>query len=419
MSAGYNFIRDTGVISVDSQDLLSDVQSEFVGVFGSNFDLNPAEPQGALIAAETIARTSVMKNNAELANMINPNYSRGPYLDSICAFLGISRGDDIPTVGTGVVITGDADKTIQAGSRVKTINGDVFLTANDVTIPSTRSTTVAVYSQQPGQIPLPVGQLTIIDGTIGWGAAQVTASTQVSLGALSLKDPQLKIARTRRLHRQGIGSVGAVISNLREVKNVTSATAVENNTGATGTVNGVQFTLPSGMFVCVAGAANKQDVANALYAAHSAGCPWDYGPAGQGVRVDSPNGTMVIDPYTKDPYYVKFTTPIMYDAYVYINVRQGTAAASVQAVQNLIIEYAKGQIDGEEGLVVGASVSAFEIAGVVSNNIPGIFVTQCQVAILPAGSAAPIYPTGFGLLQEIKPFEQATISLGAIQVVLS
>lgn len=415
MTAVYDYIIDTGIIVADTSTILADVQGEWVIALGSSLNLAASTPQGTLIANEVIARTAVMKNNADVANLLNPNQSYGVYLDAICSFLGQTRGTNQSTIGVGVTITGNPLTVIAAGSRVETANNDVFVTVGAITIPSGGTTTATLQSQAFGPVALPAGVLTILDGTIGWAAATVTGGTSVVLGTLALQDPQLKNQRTQTLFTQGVGSSGAIYSNVLEVPNVTSAFVVENNTGTVTTVNGVTFTMPNAMWACVAGTATQAAIAQALYNAHGGGCPWDYGTGG--TPVNSPNGVSVIDPYTGLTYNVKYTTPVMYDAYVNITIHQGTSvSAPIPSVQNAILNYAGGEEQGELGLVVGANVSAFEMAGAVARQLPGIYVKNCQVACVPAGSPPPTYPSDYVTEFVLNPFWQAKLQLNNVTV---
>jgi len=416
VTAKYDYIVDTGTISADTESVLEDVQEEWKGSLGQQLNVAASTPQGTMITGEVLARTSVMKNNAELANVINPNLSYGVFLDAVCSFLGIDRGANQSTVARDVQLVGNSQTSIQDGSRVQTPNGDIFVLVGSVTIPLSGSILTTFRSEQFGNIPLPVGPLKIIDGSIGWGAANVTASTVITPGHVALDDSQLKNARNDQLAIQGRGSSAAIKALASAVPNVTSVSVVENNTGVVGTVNGIQFTLPNAVWVCVAGTPTKEDLVAALWQAHQSGCPWDYGAAGNGVPVDAPDGTSVVDPATGLPYRVKYTTPVMFDAYVILDVQQGTSASSpVDAVRNSVLEYAKGEMAGEQGFVVGYSVSAFEIGGAVSRNLPGLYIKKVSVACVPAGSGAPpigSYSTEFVL----QPYQQAQIAAGNIQV---
>lgn len=413
----YTYVIDTGTVVADTSTLLSDVEQEFRLALGANINVAPSTPQGTLIAAETLARTSVMKNNAELANTINPNLSYGTFLDAICALMGIDRGSDQSTVGTGVKITGTAGTVIIDGSRVRTANNDIYSIVGDVTIPISGETTATFKSEAPGPIPLATGLMTIIDGTIGWGTAEVVVTTTVTLGVLALQDPQLKNKRVLQLAKQGVGSSAAIKAAVLGVANVTSVNVVENNTGAAGLVNGIDFTLPNAMWVCVDGTPDEADVAAALYAAHSAGCPWDFGDTGNGTPVNPPDGVVTIDPATGLNYNAKWVTPILYDAYVHTIINQGnTPTSQVPAIQNAIMSFATGQEQGEQGFVIGASVSAFEVAGAVARQLPGLYIRNCAVAVVPAGDPPPVYPGDYVTEFVMPQFGRAVLQINRIVV---
>lgn len=419
MAASYQFIIETGTVVADTSSLLADVQAEYQTALGAAIDTNSATPQGTLMAGETIARASVMKNNSDLANVINPDQSYGVFLDAICAFNGIRRGQNNATDASGVQLVGDGLNTVvvSAGSRVQTAAGDLFVLQADVTITNGKTATGEFLSVAYGNIPFPVGSLTIVDGTIGWGAANCLATTIVTPGTVQLTDPQLKIARNQRLAIQGVGGSGAIAAAVSQVPNVTSVNVIENNTGQfANAVNGITFTLPNAMWFCVAGSASDQQIADAAYAAHQGGCPWDYGAAGQGTPVQSPNGVQVTDPVTGLKYYVKFTRAIKKDTYVRISVRQNSSVSSpVPSVQSAIVNYATGQEQGEPGLIAGASVSAYEMAGAVARQLPGMYIKKCSVAVVPAGSAAP-GDSAFTDEVVLNPWEQGVIQTNNIAV---
>ena len=76
-----------------------------------------------LIAAETLARTEVVNNNAALANQINPNNAGGVFLDAILALTGMQRSSATQTLVTNVTLTGVAGTVISAGTLAATAAG--------------------------------------------------------------------------------------------------------------------------------------------------------------------------------------------------------------------------------------------------------------------------------------------------------
>ncbi len=417
MTAAYTYLLDTGTIGIDTTDLLSDVQTEWKQAFGAALDLDASTPQGTMIAAETTARTSVMKNNSDLANMQNPNLAYGTFLDAICALLGIERGENQSTIASGITLTGDANTVIPINSRIQSPSGDVFMLIAAVTIPAGGSVAGNFKSQEFGYIVVPAGDYTILDGTIGWGGAKVAGGVTVKPGSTQSTDAQLKNKRNEQLSVQGTASTKAILANVLNVADVTSAQVVENNTGAAGLVNGVTFTKPNAIWVCVAGNGIPSEIAAALYAAHNSGCPWDFGAAGNGVPQNPPNGVQTVDPSTGLPYNVLYTTPILFDTYIHIVIHQTPAASpGASAIQQVILNYCQGLLEGEAGLVVGADLSAFEVSGAVARTYPGLYVKDCKVAAVAAGSAAPAYPGGYSTEWVSNQFQQGVQLIGNIAV---
>lgn len=413
--AGYNYIIDTGIITTDTADVLSEVEAEWKASVSQKLNVSSSTPQGTMIGGEAISRTGVIKNNAEMANVINPNYSYGTFLDAVCAFLDVKRGKDTSTIISNVKITGNPNVTIQAGSRVQFASGAIFESTEVTTIAADGTGVMILKSQSYGDIPVQNGLLNIIDGTIGWGTCEITVDSVVAPGSLSLEDNQLKNQRNLRLAQQGSGNVAAIRAAVLAVANVKSCSVVENNTGAPGVINGVTFTLPNAMWVCVSGNPSVEELGAALLKSHQGGCPWDFGDA-SGVPFMPPQGLPVIEPATGLGYFVKYTKPTMFDTYVIVDVKTGTSAASpVQAVQNAVLNYSDGKVAGEPGFVVGASVSGYELGGAINQTLPGLYVKSVKVALVPAGSPAPApgdYVPDFPLL----PFQQAQIQVGNIKV---
>jgi hypothetical protein len=327
-----------------------------------------------------------------------------------------ARGKNTSTIGTGVEINGDPGTIIQAGFRVKSDTNDIFTIVEQISIPASRKTTATIAAQEPGDIPLPVGNLEIVDPVIGWASAIVTNSTNVTLGTQKLTDPQLKTLRNQTLFAQGLSATGAIKAHLMLTDNVTSVKIAENLTGAAGVVDGITFTGP-GIWVCVAGAATDQDVANSLHAARQGACPYDYG-TNNGTPVQAPNGVPVVDIYADATYHIKFTRAVLKDVYAKVVAKKGTSSASQVAIQRAVKDYADGLVDGEEGFVVGASISAFELSGAICRLYPGLYVSKVSVAVVNQGAAAPV-DADYKEEYILKPWEKGEINTGNINVTLS
>ena len=368
----YQYLTPQGVVVPETSALLTGVQQEYVGVFGSGLALDPSTPQGVLMTAEALARTNVVNNNAAVANQINPNQAGGVFLDAILALTGVQRVSQTPTVVTGVTLTGVAGTTIPEGSQAQTAAGDLFSTTASVTLDGSGNGTVNFQSNSYGAIPCAANALTIIvTGVIGWET--VNNSAAGVLGATTQSDQAARAFRLNTLAFQGLSLAAAITSALYAVPGVTSLTFQENIAAMTQTINGISMVAHS-VYACVEGGSNIA-VAAALLENKSSGAAWNGGTS-----------VSVIEPASGQTYTVLFDRPSNVNIYVKVTTPNGNEDAIIQA----ILDYADGLIEiinqngttqTLPGFVVGADVSPFDISGAIMAENPGIYLTNVQLSL--------------------------------------
>lgn len=363
--ADYVYIKDSGTIVPDTSEILTGVQNEFLTAFGSDMDTDPSTPQGLLITAETLARDGVVRNNAALANQINPNLAGGIFLDAICALTALER--DAATKTTVIATLGGVDgTTILAGSRAQTTNNALFESVSDVTIAG-GTATVEFQAVEFGPVACAIGALNqIVDAVLGWDTINNAAAG--TLGTETQSDQSLRALRKLTLAIQGVALPEAIISGLYTVPGVRSLTFRENIAATTQSIDGVSMVAHS-VYACVDGGTD-QDVAMSLLKNKSLGAAW--------------NGTEeidVIEPISGQEYTVKFDRPTAVPILARCWVRSDSLLLDpVTATKEAIIAYVNGQLEGEPGFVVGADVSTFELAGAVNRYAPGIYVQKMETS---------------------------------------
>ncbi|MBC3211366.1 baseplate J/gp47 family protein [Serratia fonticola] len=360
--ADYNFIADNGVIVPDTADIKEGVEQEFKTALGERMSTAPDTPQGRLISAETDARTAVVRNNAQLANQINPNLAVGIFLEAISAFLDIGRAPASYSVIPGVEVTGIPLTQVAKGSRARSRAGDVFAAASAVILNSAGRAVVDFVAAEAGPVTCVPGDLiTVVDAVLGWetvynGNAAVPGEDRQS-------DESLRLERRVRLANQGISTMEAQISGLYGVPGVKSLSFLENISHNFETVDGI-YMKPHSVWACVHGGTDA-DVAMSLLKNKTDGAGW--------------NGAVsvtVIEPNAEIPYTVLFDRPKDVPIKISVTVRRGT----VDQVKAAIMQYVNGEIDGERGFIVGGDVSPFEIAGAINLYRTEIFVKSLLVA---------------------------------------
>lgn len=375
----YNFIDSTGVIVPDTVTLRDDVAAEWRTALGDDLVTTPDTPQGVLITGEVIARESVANNNAQLANQINPNLAGGVFLDAICALLGLEREAATRTVAQNVVLGGVPGTIIPAGSRARSLAGDVFETLGALVIGPGGTVIADMQAQNTGPIVTPAGALnTVVDMVLGWET--VTNPLAGVLGSDEQSDVSLLSLRRVTLARQTISTREAQLSGLRDLPDVESAVFRENFTPATATIDGIVMTAHS-VWACVDGGTDA-DVAMSLLKNKTDGAGWN-----------GATTVNVVDPNSGQTYPVKFDRAVRVPVFVVVTVRRGMDTSDpVATIPPIIVDWAAGGQAGEEGLGIGVSVSPFEISAAINRVHPGYTVTNVQLSITGGTPAAAILP---------------------------
>lgn len=394
----YQYVETSGVIIADTSETLTTVQNEFKNAFGQDLVVTPDTPQGVLITAEVLARDAVLRNNAALANQINPNLAGGVFLDAIMALTGTARDEATHSTVTAT-LTGVVGTIIPAGVTAATNpDGDLFELTATVVIGAGGTVSGEFQSVEFGPIAASAGTLTTIDsGVLGWET--ITNPDAAVLGQVEQSDQSARLLRKNTLALQGLSLAEAITSGLYATEGVKSLSFRENVADTPETIDGILM-APHSIYACVDGGTDA-DVAATILRKKSAGA--DY------------NGTVtvnVIEPASGQTYAVKFDrpTPIAIQARVTIKA-SSSITDPVAAVKEAVLAFANGELEEEPGFTVGNDVSSFELAGAINRVYPTIYVQKVELSLASptVWSTDPI---------TIALDEIATILSGAITVLI-
>lgn len=378
MTQQYEYLEPQGVIVPDTSSTLAEVESEWQQALGSDLVTTADTPQGVMITAETLARNNVIKNNAALANQINPNIAGGVFLDAIIALTGPGRNAQTPTIVTNVTIAGVVGTVLSVGIRAQTAAGDQFQLTSQITIPSGGTTIGNFQSVDDGPIPCADGALNeIVTAVLGWETVtnnqEGTPASTTTLGTTTQSDQAARGFRLNTLAFNGISLAEAITSALYATAGVRSLAFQENIAATTQTINGIVMGSHS-VYACVQGGTDLA-VASALLENKGSGSGWN----GE-TSVD------VIEPASGQNYTVLFDRPTPVDIYIKVTTPNGNEAT----IQQAVIDYMNGIVSIQNqngtqqtlpGFVVGADVSAFDIAGAIVAENPGIYLNSVQLSL--------------------------------------
>lgn len=393
--ADYEWITSRGVVLPDTADLRADVEAEWREAFGQDLVVTPDTPQGVLITAETEARDAVARNNAELANQINPDIAGGIFLDAIWRLTRGKRRPATRSIITGAILGGVPNTIVPVGSLASvTGSGAQFRTTSVAIIGAGGTTTVNLESVDFGPVGAGAGQLVnVATAVLGWET--ITNPTSAALGRLEESDIEARRRRYNTLALQGLSLPEAITSRLYALENVRSVAFRENVTNVAATIDGVLID-PHSIYVAVDGG-TQSDIAFALLESKSAGAGW----VGN-------TSVSVVEPFSGQTYTVKYEIPAAVQIFARVSARfNGLDGQTI--IPDAIVAYANGQLEGDAGFGIGDSVSPFELAGAVNQVEPRIFVTLVELStdgITYSAASIPI------TIQEV-----ARISTGSITVV--
>lgn len=366
--ADYGYIVDTGVIVPDTSATLEQVRAEYRTAFGDDLDVSAETPQGVLITAETESRDAVARNNAALANQINPNLAGGVFLDAIWALTGGARVAATPTIVRDVTLAGVPGTIVPEGSLARVgSDGPVFALTAAVVL-SGGSAVGTFQAIELGATAVAVGALnTVGSSVLGWETVNNTLAGET--GRAEESDIAARIRRRRTLALQGVALPEAIVSGLNTVEGVRSLSFRENFTNALITIEGVDLVAHS-VYACVDGGTDT-DVATMLLRKKSLGAAW--------------NGTTTVtvtEPFSGQDYDVQFSRPDIIPIYARVTVvADGAAFPDIPGlVRQAIVGYADGQQAGEDGFVVGGDVSPFELAAAVNRVAAPIYVRDLTLS---------------------------------------
>lgn len=369
----YQYINDQGIIVPDTSNTRNEVIQEFRDVFGQDLVTDPSTPQGQLITRITELRDAVARNNADVANQINPALASGRFLDALVGLSGASRKPATKSIISQVTIGGTPGTLIPAGSMASTNSGQVFELAQSITIPSGGTVDTVFVAKDTGPIGAPIGTLINIESSIlGW--LTVTNPVEATLGRDIESDAALRRRRNGILATQSMSITESLYARLNTVNGVSSFLLLENPLGSTQTVQGISMEAHS-VWACIDGGVGG-DIALALFKAKTPGTVWA-----------TPNTTNynVNDPISGVPYVVKFARPS--DVILLIRVTISTSKLPAQTlIPEYVMNYVNGLLPGDVSFTVGTSVSPFEIAAAINSQEPSFNIRKVEISLNGSGT---------------------------------
>ena len=372
----YEFVVSTGVILVETETTLVEVQDEYKVAFSNTDLVVDSGPLSVLIESETESRDGIASNNAQLANQINPNISSGIFLDAVYALFGAQR---VAGTSTTVIATlnGTPATFIPAGSSAQSTEGDIYLSTGDATLDGSGTTTQTFAAEEIGPTLLAVNSLNqIVSGPLGW--TNVDNLAPGITGTNTQSDESTRNTRTNLLGLQSIEMAEAIIARVSAVFGVRSMIFRQNDSSTSQIIDG--FNMVRNSILAVVDGGTDQAVGDALEISKGAGAAYN-----GAVNV------IVISPASGQPITVLFERPTVLNVFVEVTIDpSSTLTDPLTLTKEAVIAYANGLIDGFLGFVVGSDVNPFDMSNGINAFNSSINALRVEVGFTAVVSAADL-----------------------------
>jgi hypothetical protein len=360
----YKHIVETGVIVPDVAAIKAEVESEWLDIAGNNATINPSSFEGRQIDAKVNERVSVARNNAELANQLNPNLSNGTFVDDHLALIGGKR-DSAEQSTVELSLTGIANTVVSANSFVEDNNRNLWFLVAEVELDSLGLATSSFRSSDYGPVTAIAGSITkIISGVVGWET--VTNPAAAVAGKAKQSEASAKRQRRNELGQNSRGIAESVIAAVYALDGVQGVQFRENNTLGTTVIDGVTL-IGKSSWLCVDGGVTGE-IVPAYYENR-----W-------GTDFNGAVSVQYTDPISNQLVTVKLDRPTLKPLKCSIEATVGQSQNAEADIKKAVIAYANGEVAGEDGFQLGLDSSPFEVASGVNVQLPEISVKKCQLA---------------------------------------
>lgn len=401
--AEYEFLTSSGVIVADTSDLKEAVEAEYKDAFGigEGESIDSSSYLGRHVDAELTSRLSVMRNNALMANQLNPNMAYAWAFDSEYALMGGAR-DAAEQSTCDCIMSGVAGTVISAGAYAKDDNGELWTLVSEATIPAEGSITKTFRSENYGPIGAAIGEInSIVSGVVGWET--ITNEVAATQGKEQQTLISAKLQRRVEIGANSRSTAYSVLAAVSQLDGVASIQFRENSTDDSLVVDGI--TIPrKATWLCVDGGA-LSEIAEAYYTNRWGTDFYGFSNTEDQDFIDPESGqttTTKIDRPTDVPMKIKVTAKVL------------VSSNAIDNIKDAVIAYANGEIDGGKGFVLGNDVSPYEIGWSINAYMspPSIFISSVEVTTVSDDS----YTTS---TVPVALWEKASITTSNIDVVIT
>lgn len=383
---------DRGFIAPSGPAVLAGVQGDISAAFGRNLNYQLTTPQGQIASSEAAVIIDTNSIFVYYTNQVDPAYATGRMQDAIARIYFLTRKPAEPTV-LQLQLSGQLGVVIPIGASVIDAAGNIYLSVESGTIPSSGLLSLPFACQQVGPTAVP-DEVGVYQAIPGWDSATILSGT---VGQNTESRSQFETRRRQSVAHNAVGILDAVLGAVLGVSGVLDAYVTENDLSTPVTRGGYQLAANS-IYVAVVGG-SPDDVARAIWSKKAPGCTYNGNTT---VQVED-NNAAYSPP--RPTYQVRYETPASLPVLYEVVISDGPtvpADAGTQ-IQDIILAAFNGE-DGGERARIGSTIYATRYVPAVlalgswvqlqslrigsSNNPNASFVGQIAANLLTVTSIA-------------------------------
>lgn len=394
--ASYEYVIENGVIVPDTSTTKKNTIEELRTIRGfENMDFSDETPQGGIANAITLVKDDLVRNNAYIANQFNPNLAKGAFLDAIGSLTSTKRFKATFTIVYDVELRGSANTFIPNTLTAVTADGNEFKIVGPTVIGLNGIVKANFKAVKEGSIPCVAGALDTVSTSV-LGLESITNPNDGVLGKDKENDIRFRRRRENTLAIQGTGTSEAIVSGLYSLPSVRSLKFLENQASIPVTIEDVDLVANS-IWACVDGGTDEE-IARMIKAKKSDGC-----------ALNGSTEVSIVDEFSGQTLEYKFDRPEEIPILLRITVKNSSLSPQT-LIPYACMEWANGNLTADDGLVVGRSVSPYEIGSAINEVEKSFHILDIEISTDGTTWSSSVL--------EIKAWQVARLTAPAVTVIV-
>ena len=230
-------IDENGASIQTFDEVYEELAQGFRDIYGADIDLSQNTPDGQRIGILAGLSIDMQQFGLDLHGQIDPDFSRGDFLNKIIKWAGIERGAATKS-SVNIDVTTDRNLVLFSGFKVVDEAGQIWQTVEELTL-SAGINSVGFVAELFGKIEAPANTINSLSDIV-LGVLSVNNPLAAIAGIDEETEEQLRIRRNRSTENPSYSTTGSLQSKLGDLEGVQDVLVYENDTDTLDTVRDIE-----------------------------------------------------------------------------------------------------------------------------------------------------------------------------------